>query len=770
MTISAISDGESGLSVRTKLNDLIAKTNTINADSTSVVSYFVDANSTTAAIRNGSVSAPFLTLSAAMTAIGKPTSAADSARLIVVNIESGSYTETVNIPEGRMMKIMCNGYVALTGDVIYQSDGNARLGSGVRSFLSISGGDNNLAVSTHIARQGGMLINGRIVRKGTSVTGITTHDLYLSNVQVTGGIGWDASIAQPGGTSVYLVRSRLQGTTSDQLNDASTGFPLVFQQVEDSKIEGTLKLSRFGGAVRTEFSSVAMTLLQAGGDIPPYGFYDCVWTGTNSIAAPANSLKLNGVSFVNSAAVTLSGGVTRQRIEDFTPLATGATDNAVTRFDGTTGLLQTSGVTIDDTNNVKGAASVQLTGGTGTAGTLSWNDGDGTLDIALKGGQTVLQVGQEQVVRVLNNNGAALSDGQVVYITGAQGQRPTVALADADIEATSSATIGIVTEPIANGAEGFVTLSGLVRHVNTSAWAEGAELWVSATAGELTATKPASPQVAFFVGVVVRQHATAGSIFVRAAMDGSFQPADADLSAIANLAGTSGILRKTAVDTWTLDTATYESQSNKGVANGYAPLDVSGKVPSANLPALSSTLDGLADVSAATTAANDVLVRNAGNTEWVNAQLKTVNSTSLIGAGNITTPTLAANTFSGKQAAPEFESPVIDGDIYIEGYRSNATATGTVNIDLSLGGVFEYTLTGDVTFTVSNAPSLSNEILSFVVRINQGATPYVINWFGGLTWLTEGGAPSAPTANKSAEYIFTTTNGTNYVGRKGVFN
>lgn len=49
MTISAISDGESGLSVRTKLNDLIAKTNTINADSTSVVSYFVDANSTTAA-------------------------------------------------------------------------------------------------------------------------------------------------------------------------------------------------------------------------------------------------------------------------------------------------------------------------------------------------------------------------------------------------------------------------------------------------------------------------------------------------------------------------------------------------------------------------------------------------------------------------------------------------------------------------------------------------------------------------------------------------
>lgn len=126
----------------------------------------------------------------------------------------------------------------------------------------------------------------------------------------------------------------------------------------------------------------------------------------------------------------------------------------------------------------------------------------------------MLQVGQEQVVRALNNTGAALSDGQAVYITGAQGQRPTVALADADIEATSSATIGILTEPIANGAEGFVTLSGLVRHINTSAWAEGAQLYVSGTAGALTTTKPVPPAHAVRIGWVVRQHAASGSILV----------------------------------------------------------------------------------------------------------------------------------------------------------------------------------------------------------------------------------------------------------------
>ena len=481
---------------------------------TSQVDVYVDNTSTGVATRTGNIAAPFLTIQEALNKIGKPTSSADSLRLMCVHVSSGNYTETLNVPEGRMIKIVCHGWVNFTGNVNYLSDGNARLGSGIRSFLSISGIDNNLATSTHIGRQGGMTINGRIIRKCTSVTGITTHDLYLSNVVVTGGIGYDSSIAQAGGTSLYLVRSRLQGTTSDQVADSGTGFPLAIQQIEDSKIEGTLKVSRLGGATRTEFASCAMTVLQAGGDIPPFGYYDCLFTGSTSLIAPAGAFKLNGVSYKNAASVPLSGGVAREYIEDFTPLATGTTDNAVTRFDGTTGLLQTSGLTIDDTNNVKGAASVQLTGGTGTAGTLSWNDGDGTLDIALKGGQTVLQVGQEQVVRVLNNTGAALSDGQVVYITGAQGQRPTVALADADIEATSSATIGIVTEPIANGAEGFVTLSGLVRNIDTSAWAEGAQLYVSGTAGALTTTKPVPPAHAVRIGWVVRQHATSGSILV----------------------------------------------------------------------------------------------------------------------------------------------------------------------------------------------------------------------------------------------------------------
>lgn len=79
------------------------------------------------------------------------------------------------------------------------------------------------------------------------------------------------------------------------------------------------------------------------------------------------------------------------------------------------------------------------------------------------------------------------------------------------------------------------------------------------------------------------------------------QALDADLTAIAALAGTTGLLKKTAANTWALDTAAYltaitsgqvttalgftpENAANKGAVNGYAGLDGTGKVPSTQLP------------------------------------------------------------------------------------------------------------------------------------------------------------------------------------------
>lgn len=162
-----------------------------------------------------------------------------------------------------------------------------------------------------------------------------------------------------------------------------------------------------------------------------------------------------------------------------------------------------------------GLIDFDIAGGADAVARLVWNDTDGTLNLGLKGGNVVLQLGQEEVLRVLNTTGSTLTPGQVVYIVGASGSRPTVALAQANDEPTSTKVIGFVAESIANNAQGFVTTAGLLRDVNTSAFAEGAVLWLSATTpGAITSTKPTAPNHGVLVGYCVRANASNGIIYV----------------------------------------------------------------------------------------------------------------------------------------------------------------------------------------------------------------------------------------------------------------
>lgn len=195
-----------------------------------------------------------------------------------------------------------------------------------------------------------------------------------------------------------------------------------------------------------------------------------------------------------------------------------STDNALARFDGTTGkLIQNGTVTQDDNGNLASVNGLSFntspTSAPSTAGSVFWDSGDGTPSVILNA-NTSLQLGQENIAKVYNGTGSTIAKGKVVAVSGAQGQRPSVVLADADSEALSAPTLGITAEAIANGAEGFVCTFGLVRGIDTSAFTAGNPIYLSSTAGDFTATKPVAPQHIVALGWVVKVNASSGEVFV----------------------------------------------------------------------------------------------------------------------------------------------------------------------------------------------------------------------------------------------------------------
>ena len=119
---------------------------------------------------------------------------------------------------------------------------------------------------------------------------------------------------------------------------------------------------------------------------------------------------------------------------------------------------------------------------------------------------------------VRNETGATLAAFTVVYITGASGNKATVSKAQANAEGTSSGTFGILETAIPNNQNGVAITAGVISGQDTSAFAEGAQLWLSPTvAGGVTTTKPAAPNHAVFIGVVTRVHANQGTVEVRIA-------------------------------------------------------------------------------------------------------------------------------------------------------------------------------------------------------------------------------------------------------------
>ena len=173
-------------------------------------------------------------------------------------------------------------------------------------------------------------------------------------------------------------------------------------------------------------------------------------------------------------------------------------------------------------NNLSGTGFVKSTAGTisydtstyypyPTGDTTQYVGGDGSLISFPIAGQS------GTIVRLIRNNtGATLTKGTVIYISGATGNNPVVSKAIATGDATSAQTFGLCQANIANNATGYVVVMGDLIGLDTSAFTEGQQVYLSGTvAGTFTATKQYAPIHLVYIGVITRAHPTLGQIEVK---------------------------------------------------------------------------------------------------------------------------------------------------------------------------------------------------------------------------------------------------------------
>jgi hypothetical protein len=219
-----------------------------------------------------------------------------------------------------------------------------------------------------------------------------------------------------------------------------------------------------------------------------------------------------------------------------------STDNAIARFDSTTGkLIQNSVVTIDDAGNEAGINSINFdttpTTVPTTPGSLYWDSANGnqTLSLVMANGDAVQQIGEETYFRIRAS--AAITEGQVVMFTGTIGGSGALTGAPASglTATTASYVMGIATHNLAINEWGYITSFGLVRGIDTTggaeAWVDGQILYYNpSVAGGLTKTVPVAPNAKIQVCAVVNAASGgSGSVFVRPTFGGALGQYEGDV-------------------------------------------------------------------------------------------------------------------------------------------------------------------------------------------------------------------------------------------------
>ncbi len=235
--------------------------------------------------------------------------------------------------------------------------------------------------------------------------------------------------------------------------------------------------------------------------------YKGTWNASTNSPTLTSSTGTKGWYYVvSTAGSTNLDGVTDWQIGDWA-IYNGSTWQKIDQTDVVTSVNGSTGAVVLTASSIGALDTI-----TSTDGSVTVSGTGATRDLSVATAASTTNV----LVVVRNTTGATLTKGTVVYMSGATGQIPTVTKAIATTDGSSAQTLGMITADLANNSNGHVTIIGLISDIDTSAYTDGAQLYLSgSTAGSVTTTKPYAPTHLVYVGIVEYAHAIHGKIFVK---------------------------------------------------------------------------------------------------------------------------------------------------------------------------------------------------------------------------------------------------------------
>jgi hypothetical protein len=372
--------------------------------------------------------------------------------------------------------------------------------------------------------------------------------------------------------------------------------------------------------------------------------------------------------------------------------------------------------------------------------TLQYVDGTGALQTF-----PVLASADKLVINVRNSSGVSMPKGSVVYINGATGNKPTVALSQGNSDATSAQTLGLLQTTLANNAEGNVIIVGAVTDLNTSAFTEGQQLYLSpTTAGAYTTTKPYAPSHLVYVGVVTRSHVSLGVIEVK--VQNGYEMDELHNVSAQSPSNNDGLFYNTTTSLW----------EKKSIATvlGYTPYngtDTSIKALFSATTPLSYS-NGVYGISQATTSSNGYLSSTDWNTfngkesvlSFTTPLVRTTNTISINQASASTSGFLSStdwNTFNNKGSGTgSVTSVAMTMPLGLSVSGSPITTSGTFGITLTAGYVIPST-----TSTGQWDTAYTNRITSLTLNGSSGTATLASNVLNipSYTLVGLGGVPTS---------------------------